>query len=96
MAPLPALHFDVQLSEPYEYQGTNGPTLSRRNLQYDIITTTAQRAIELVLQQHPQGIVHVVQRRGTGRLIFDPELNLGATEDASAKPNMMPVMDLTQ
>jgi hypothetical protein len=66
-------HFDIQLSEPYTYV-TAGPTThqSMRNVSLDIITTTAQRAIELALERHPGGVIHVVQKRGVTNLLFDP------------------------
>jgi hypothetical protein len=73
------IHFDVQLSEPYEYEVNNGQggkrmIPSRRNQQLDIITTSAARAIELALERHPEGQVHVVQRRGSSNLIIDPNV----------------------
>ena len=64
------LHFEVHLSEPYEYEGRTG----HRNVHLDVITTTAGRAIELALLWHPGGTVHVVQKRGLGELVFDPDL----------------------
>ncbi len=69
------IHFDVQLSEPYDYV-TSGPTVHRsmRNISLDVITTSAARAIELVLTKHPEGQIHVVQRRGSTNLLFDPDI----------------------
>jgi hypothetical protein len=77
-----ALHFDVQLSEPYEHEIAWGEqkgqmTTSSRNVQLDIITSSARRAIDLALIRHPKGVIHVVQKRGMGTLIFDPDLNIG-------------------
>ena len=81
------IHFDVQLSELYTYESTQtGPVVrgkpttlpktvqSSRNQQLDIITTSAARAIELALERHPSGTVHVVQRRGSANLIIDPQM----------------------
>lgn len=80
------IHFDVQLSEPYEAEATWGENkgkmyTSMRNVQLDIITFSAQRAIELALIRHPKGVVHVVQKRGTSTLIFDPDLVAAGTGD---------------
>lgn len=75
------VHFEVQLSVPYEYEtnrsDSNGKLVSMkqegmRNLTLDLLTSTATRAIELALQHHPGGEIHVVQRRGTRNLIVDP------------------------
>lgn len=78
-------HFEVQLSEPYKYaSNTMGPSVngqptsvpymrtSRRNVTLDVITTSAYRAIELAMERHPEGEIHVCQRRGVTHLIFDP------------------------
>lgn len=69
------VHFEVHLSEPYEYEAQGGKMLTgQRNVHLDVITTTAGRAVELALTWHPGGTVHVVQKRGLGHLVFDPEL----------------------
>lgn len=79
----PIIHFDLQLSEPYIYMAKSwnpaGDTeehevTSSRNITLDIITTSAQKAIELALGKHPNGTVHVVQRRGSTNLLFDPDI----------------------
>ena len=74
----PIIHFDVQLSEPYDQQSYGKPAgvthRSMRNISLDIITTSAGRAIELALGKHPDGIIHVVQRRGSTNLLFDPDI----------------------
>lgn len=71
------IHFEVQLSEPYEYlaygEQPGGKTQKgNHNVTINVITTSAQRAIELALQRHPEGTVHVVQRRGFTNLLVDP------------------------
>lgn len=81
------IHFDVQLSEPYESVITWGDrkgetTTGLRNVQLDVITSSAARAIELVLARHPQGIVHVVQRRGKSRLVLDPLVVVAASGES--------------
>lgn len=73
------VHFEVHLSEPYETEIAYGEHkgdkhIAQRNVHLDVITTTAGRAIDLALTWHPGGTVHVVQKRGLGHLVFDPEL----------------------
>lgn len=71
------MHFDVQLSEPYEHAAYGQPDLmvtSHRNVTLDVLTTSAQRAIELALERHPAGIVHVIQRRGTTNMLMDVDI----------------------
>lgn len=69
------IHFDVQLSAPYEHlDWQKNQVTSMRNITLDIITTSAQRAIELALARHPEGQVHVVQRRGSTSLLLDPDI----------------------
>lgn len=78
-------HFEIQLSEEYDYiEKTMGPSvkglptsipvnrIGRRNVTLDVITNSAYRAIELALERHPRGSIHVCQRRGVTHLIFDP------------------------
>lgn len=61
-------HFDVQLSVL-----PNGKTW-RQNIQLDILTYSATRAIELALERYPNGEVHVVQKRGSSGLIIDSNI----------------------
>lgn len=74
------VHFEVHLSEVGMVQKYGKPEgemhETNRNYTLDVITTSALRAIDLALQRHPKGIVHVVQKRGSTNLIFDPDLRV--------------------
>lgn len=45
-----------------------------RNFRCGVFTTTAQRAIEVLLDRHPAAVVHSVQRASAGTVIYDPRL----------------------
>lgn len=80
------VHFDVQLSHLVEGLDYNGKAhTTRRNEQLDVITDTAQRAIELALERFPGGDVHVVQRRGTAKLVLDPLVVVAPADHAKVK-----------
>lgn len=63
-------HFIVEFSEPYEH--SNGQKYNR-NVQLDVFTMNASRAMELVQEKHPEANFHVIRRVGTNAgFIVDP------------------------
>lgn len=61
-------HFVVDFSEPRTTQGRPW----NANVSIDVVCDTAERAIELVRQRHPDARVHVVRRvGGRAELLID-------------------------
>lgn len=68
MSTTTAAHFVVEITEV----GHQGERTYTANLSLDVICGTAERAIELMRQAHPEAVVHVVRRIGRGKeLIVD-------------------------
>ena len=71
--------YDVQVSTP-RFQEQNDGTIKRYQSNYanerlHIITSTAERAIELMREVYPDGIIHqVIKRSATTEVIVDPVL----------------------
>ena len=72
--------FDVQLSTPVLQKQPDG-TMKRYeapsyvNKRMHVITSTAERAIELMRTTYPEGVVHqIIKRSATTDVIVDPEL----------------------
>lgn len=61
-------HFVVDFSEPRQTQGRTW----NANVSTDVICDSAERAIELVRERHPEAKVHVVRRvGGRAELLID-------------------------
>jgi hypothetical protein len=63
------IHWEVRITDPPAEEGKWA-----KNINLDVITYTAQRAIELTVQQYPNAVIHVVYQRSHTNLLFDPEI----------------------
>ena len=79
-AKLEAKLFAVELSYPHHYTAKNQagetvPLVQNRNDQRHIFCHTAERAIELARETHPDAVIHVVRCVGARQpVIIDPAL----------------------
>ena len=72
--------YDVQASEPYDRtDGKGNPiryTPAHANLRMHVVTSSVERAIELVRQSHPEAVFHqIIKRSAVTECIVDSEVS---------------------
>jgi hypothetical protein len=48
----------------------------RANRYVTVISTTAQRAIEIVMEKHSNAVIHAINKRSRGDLYVDPQVQI--------------------
>lgn len=63
-------HFVVEFT--VEVERPNAPPY-RSNKHLDVLCSTAERALEMMREQFPSAVVHVVRSVGSGEVLIDAE-----------------------